>query len=567
LVQPEPAPRRALRAACRRVLIRDAVRWLRSAFKGLFACWLLFTSVSAQQPEPSVSNQFRQALDLAQHGDADRALSLTQRLLAQSPDFVPALKLRAALLEDAGRAAEAAVLYQKALALAPTDSDLLYKVGVAALIEGHNDEAIRLLQQHLHFEPKDGDALFYLAQAYHLANHDDLDLRAIRESLACEPKNPSVWQKYGELLVSAGDSETGFDWLRKAQQANPGMPRLQFDLGVASLDRMDFESALKYAQEAVAGQPQNVETLQLLASAQVKVSRWTDAATTFERILLLKSGDRDALLGLGRCQLEQKDYQAAVTTLRQLLQIDPTIILAHFYLARAYAGLGNQTEAQHESELHHQMIGQSSFAASALGSEQDRDVWGQARKLLEANREDAALKLFAGQEKGAASSPGHPYFLVGALYLYMGKPADGLRNLHRALEADPKVRGAHTYLGIYALQQGQLDTAAKEFETEIANDPNYETAIAELGLVRYRQQRWAEAANQLAKSHTRTPALLLALADAYFHLGNVKEANLNTEIAAAYARDDQELLEEAIDLLNRNGQAELAQRLAGTGKP
>jgi lipoprotein NlpI len=153
------------------------------------------------------------------------------------------------------------------------------------------------------------------------------------------------------------------------------------------------------------------------------------------------------------------------------------------------------------------------------------------------------------------------------MYLYLGDPANGLRNLQRALEIEPKVRGAHTYLGIYDLQQGKLSEAEKEFTAEIANDPNYQTAVAELGVVRYKQQRWAEAVDQLSRSHTRTPTLLLTLSDSYFHLGKVKEANLTAEIVAAYARDDQETMDSLIELLNSNGQMELARRLAGTSKP
>ena len=85
---------------------------------------------------------------------------------------------------------------------------------------------------------------------------------------------------------------------------------------------------------------------------------------------------------------------------------------------------------------------------------------------------------------------------VGSLYLAAGDANDALRNLHRALEIDPTVRGAHTYAGMVAFQQGELDTAEKEFAAELANDPNYLPAIAELGEVRYRQQRWTDAADR-----------------------------------------------------------------------
>ncbi len=479
------------------------------------------------------------------------------------PDFAPALKLEGMLLEESGHAGEAGVAYEKGLKLAPSDPDLLFKVGVYKLISGKNEEAIALLKQNLRIEPKDGDALYYLAQAYHLTGHDDLALKAIRECLEYKANDAAVWQKYGELLCSSGDNETGLQWLLKAKQANSRLERIDFDLGVASMNTMKLEDASAYAEAAARAHPEDQDALELLASVQVKLSKWQDAAATYTHLLALKPEMPDALLGLGRCQLGMRQYQASVDTLNHLLQIDPAAILAHYYLAKAYAGLGNAGEAQHQSDLHQAMMAQTSFSPSALGTVADKAVWAQARSLLEAHHEDEALKLFEAQEKDAAAAPGHPYFLVGALYLYMGNVEDGVRNLHRALQLQPKVRGPHTYLGIYNMQRGSLGEAEKEFKAEITNDPNYETAIAELGLVYYKQQRWADAAEQIAKSHTRSSAILLALCDAYFHLGREKDADLTAEIAAAYAHDDPELINGLVKLLQQNGQNELAQRLSG----
>jgi tetratricopeptide (TPR) repeat protein len=540
---------------------------IRSVIVVLWASSFLFPAdAQKQQQGSSIAAEFQQALSTARSGNERQALVLVDRLLEAHPAYVPALKLQGTLLEDADRSDEAMESYQKGLKLDPADADLEYKVGVYKLVSGDREGAVTLLEQHLRHEPNDPDALYYIAQAYHLTGHDDRALKAIRECLKLEPSKPPVWQKYGELLLSTGDSETGFDWLMKAQQADPSLPRIDFDLGVASLNKMEFESAAQYAQKAIALNPDDAEALELLAATQMKLSNWQGAIASYERILALINNDRDALLGLGRCQLELKQYQAAVDTLTRLLTLDPAEILGHYYLGRAYAGLGNAAEAQHQADLHHRMMEQSSFAASALGTDRDKTVWAQAGQLLDAGHEDAAVKLFEGQDKETAALLGHAYFLVGALYLYMGKPDDGLRNLHRALQVDPRARGAHTYLGIYDLQQSQLDEAEKQFSAEIANDPNYETAIAELGLVRYRQQRWAEAADQLSRSRTRAPALLLALSDSYFHLGRVKDADLTAEIAAAYARDNQELIESLVALLNVNGQTELAQRLSGNPK-
>jgi len=123
------------------------------------------------------------AISIAEHGDTQQALVLADALLEKHPDFVPALKLRGLLLEEAGRGAEAAQAYEKALQIMPNDPGLLFKFGVNRLAVGDNDQAIHLFLRHLSILPRDGDALFYLAQAYHLNGQDDLALKAARESV------------------------------------------------------------------------------------------------------------------------------------------------------------------------------------------------------------------------------------------------------------------------------------------------------------------------------------------------------------------------------------------------
>jgi predicted Zn-dependent protease len=518
----------------------------------------------AQSSSAAPQAQFRQALELAQHGQPGRALQAVDSLLSAHPNFVSAWKLKGSLLEDEGRRKEAADAYENGLKLAPADPDLLYKVGLNQLVSGDRERAASLLGHYVRVTPADADGWFYLAQAEHLSNRDDRALAAIRTCLKLKPNDPAVWQKYGELLVSSGDGGSGFTWLQKAYQANPRLDRIDYDLGIASLGRMDLPNALQFAGKAASEHPDDPNVLQLLASVEVKLSRWQDALAAYRKVLDVNANDADALLGYGRCRLELKQYPEAIDALKKQLALDPANVLAHYYLSRAYAATGDTAEAQHQAELHQKMVEQTSFSSSALGSEQDRKVWVQARKLVEDGHDDQALGVFRHDAKGTAASPGQPYFLVGALDLYLGKQADGERNLKRAMELDPRLRGPRTYMGIVDLQQNRLAEAEREFTAEIANDPNYQTAVAELGVVRYRQQRWAEAADQLVRSHTRSPVLLVTLCDAYFHLGKVKDANLTAELAAAYAKDDPATLDALQELLSRNGQAELAARLSSS---
>ena len=410
--------------------------------------------------------------------------------------------------------------------------------------------------------PGDGDAQYYLAQAYHLNGQDDLALRAIRQSLKAEPDNISVWQKYGELLCGTGDCEAGLRWLLKAQHSDATLPRIDYDIAATDYKLMDLAGAAQYAARAVLSQPNDVTALQLLATADVKLAKWQEARNTFERILTFKPDDVEALVGLGQSEVELKNYPAAVDRLQSVLRLDPTRLLAHFYLSRAFAGMGRTADAQHEAALHQLMMEQMTFVRSVESENRENPIRAQARQLLAEHREADALQLYREHFKGTAATQADAYVFIGKLYLFMGETAAGLRNLRHALEIQPTVRGAHTYEGILALKQGDLNAAENEFKAELANDPNYQVAIAEMGEVRYRQGLWSDAAEQLAKSRTTTPELLYMLCDSYFHLGKVSDANLTAETVAAYGRNNPEVMKELNELLIRNGQTELAQHLS-----
>ena len=491
-------------------------------------------------------------------------MNLVLRLVEQHPDFAPAIKLKGMLLEESGRTSEAAGAYEEALKLAPNDADLLLKVGIYKLTAGQREEAIQLLQRCVRILPGDGDAQYYLAQAYHLNGQDELALRAIRQSLKADHNNVSVWQKYGELLCGTGDCSTGQRWLLKSQRADPTRPRIDYDIAATDYKLMDLAGTAQNAARAVQSQPRDMPAWQLLATADVKLAKWQEASKAFERILAMKTDDVESLLGLGQCEVELKNYPAAVDNLQLVLRLDPTRILAHFYLSRAFAGMGRTADAQHEAALHQLMMEQMTFVRSVESEQREGPIKAQARQLLAEHREADALQLYREHFKGTAATQADAYVFVGKIYLFMENTEGGLRSLHHALEVQPTVRGAHTYEGILALKLGDVIRAEKEFKAELANDPNYQVAIAELGEVRYRQELWGEAAEQLAKSRTTTPELLYMLCDSYFHLGKVSDADLTAETVAAYARNRPDVMKELLELLRRNQQTDLAQRLSAT---
>ena len=510
----------------------------------------------------AAATELRKAVAKAQHGDAAGALAMAQQVLVKHPAYGPAVKFEGALLEDMGHAAEAEASYEQALKLMPKDAELLFKVGVSRLVAGKYPEAVGLLVKASRESPKDSDTLYYLAQAYHLQGENDLALKAIAKGVQLDPKNAAYQQKYGELLTSAGNNAEAMEWLRKAQQLDPSLDHLDFDLGVASFRNQDLEAAAEFAGKAVQARPNDEKALKLLAEVDVKLAHWQEAKELFERLLLSDPNDATALLELGQSELGLKEYKAAADTLERVLQEEPATILAHFYLSRAYAGLGRQADAAHEADLHNQLVERAASVVPKDERDVEKATLVEARQMLADGREAQAVQLFRERSKGPTATVGAPYMLVGVSYLYMGRLQDAERCLRQAIRIEPGVRLAHTYLGMLALQRKDDAEAEREFGIELKQDPNSQLAVAELGEVRYRQGRWAEAAEQLSRSRTVSPPLLYLLSDAYFHLGQVKEADLTAELAADYGKDDPAIVQRLTELLNSNHQGDLAGRLA-----
>ncbi len=540
------------------------------------ALWLLVVSaavlagVSAQAQnapqrrptvDPVVARQMHDAIAAAEHGDEPRALTLVDTLVEQHPTFAPGLKLKAMLLENMGRASESAEAYEAALKLTPNDAELLLKIGIIDLLRGRTDQAVALLERRVHAVPGDEQGNYYLAQAYHLQGNNDAALQAIRDAVKAAPNSPQLWQKYGELLCSSGENEEALRWLKKAQGADVSLPRIDFDLAVASFQSMDLKSAEDYASHEVLLHGNDLDNRALLASVQIKLGDWTDARGNLQQVLAVRTQDARSVMELGHCELELKQDQAAVDDLNRALQLDPTLLLAHFYLSRAYAALGQTEQAQHEAALHREMLQHSNFSLPKAEAKREQATLDQVQTLLAAGHEREALHLLQQGEGAQAASQGSAWVGLGASYLALSKPDQAERSFHQALTLDPKTRNAHTYLGYMQLQQGNLGPAETEFQAELAIDPNNTSALGELGEVRYRQGRWNDAADLLVRSKTTSPLLLYLLCDAYFRLGKPQKAELTAESLAAYGHGETAILQALGDLLRRNGETALADRL------
>ncbi|MFC0309864.1 lipoprotein NlpI [Gallibacterium trehalosifermentans] len=91
------------------------------------------------------------------------------------------------------------------------------------------------------------------------------------------------------------------------------------------------------------------------------------------------------------------------------------------------------------------------------------------------------------------------YFERGVIFDSLGLWTLSRFDFSQAIQLKPKMADAYNYLGIYALIEGDYDTAIDYFNAALAVDPQYSYAFFNRGLSFYYSNRYTEAEDDLLK--------------------------------------------------------------------
>ena len=137
-------------------------------------------------------------------GDGAEALQLVDRVLAQQPQFLPALTLRGRLLTNQGQYAAAEGWLRQALRQNPGDHQACYDLILCLGFIGKEEEATGLKQNLQQMEE---------------------DVRRFNEivtrEMAQRPRDPDLHCALGQLLLRSGHRDEGVRWLNNALRLDP----------------------------------------------------------------------------------------------------------------------------------------------------------------------------------------------------------------------------------------------------------------------------------------------------------------------------------------------------------
>jgi|SRR5579884_35302 len=258
------------------------------------------------------------------------------------------------LLHAQHRDDEAEAALKTAANLSPSDPRPLNALGMLAVEQKQPVQALSYFHASLQLDPKNAD-IWRGAGLLLLQQHDiPSALDAFDHATRLDPKDALSWRELGLLEDSRSAPARGLDALQRAAALTPNDLTTQDMLGVHALTDGKLPIAKQAFDRALALRPSDPDALVGSARVTLEMDPSPDGLARAGRQIdqaLAAKPSADAYLARGQWNLLQRHYQAAVADLKTALKKDPSQIIAHSFLSRAYAGAGQPQLASKEANV------------------------------------------------------------------------------------------------------------------------------------------------------------------------------------------------------------------------
>ena len=197
------------------------------------------------------------------------------------------------------------------------------------------------------------DALENLVRG--LTRSDDEErIRSLREASRLEPAWDRPPFELGLIYFERHDCESALPWFSRVPPNRPNGPEASFDTGVCHLLRNDaaradaaFSGLIERARSADPRErlPEFPEARNNLGISLLRMGKWNEAATEFERATTLDPGEPDYLVNLGIARLIGKQTAAAVAPFESATKLSPDDKDARALLIAVLESLGRGSDA------------------------------------------------------------------------------------------------------------------------------------------------------------------------------------------------------------------------------
>jgi tetratricopeptide (TPR) repeat protein len=531
------------------------------------------------------------------HMNLGLVYQLQNRIAEAIPEFRAALEIKPGLTGanfflgvdycKRGEAAKAIPYLKAAAREEPESKDISFWLGRALEEEGDTQGEVKVIEKALVAHPTDADLLYELGWAH--------ELLAKKEVAALEKGAPGsyrVEQLLGESYAASSEWPMAVLHFQNAMQSAPAAPGLHAEAGDVYLRTGNLAGAISEFDAELQRDPHSLRAIARRGEAEL-LSGETDAALRdLSQAADADEAQAERILGTGANDRGEPAQDAfSEETRAKAQEIVPAISsrsesgarLALKFIAAVQgegegAPAGSETEAppaahaeakactggELEKALAEERYSTASQCLSKMGSAEVRAELRMkaAEALVVMGNDEAALSMLNAFPASAAHSPDARYWkarceekLGAASFLKLvqsnpdsyrfhevmadlaeakGDDNGAIKEYRAALAEKPNLPGLHYSLGHLLWKNLSVAEARKEFEAELAIDPNHNGALLELGDTFLLEHRPDKALPYLKNALANEPQNLDVhrdLGTAYYGLGEAQQAEQELKIA------------------------------------
>jgi tetratricopeptide (TPR) repeat protein len=312
------------------------------------SAWTAIAKAHPGDPEPLA----HLGLLEARQGRFQQAIPLYRKALTINPN-ISGLRFNMALAMFKAGELKAAIpefeaVHKKVAPNSPEASRCAVLIGMSYYGLAEYAKAAPYLKEATGQNPNSLPLLLALAHSYLWSRQFKEVLDVYHKILVINPDSAEADMLAGEALDGLKDNEGSTKMFRAAALANPKEPNVHFCLGYLLWTQKQYPEASREFQAELANDPQHAQSMLYLGDADIQMNQFEAARPLLEKVIQVDPSLSLAHLDLGIVYAESEHNQEALREFLVAAKKMPDDVNVHWRLARLYRAMGRGEEAKAE---------------------------------------------------------------------------------------------------------------------------------------------------------------------------------------------------------------------------
>lgn len=416
----------------------------------------------ACEESQAVDAMFDSALRLQQDGRPAEAARLYEQILRINPRHADSLHLLGMVAWQAQRADVAIGLIGRAISINGRSAIYHSNLGTIVQAQGRLVEAKICYQRALELDPQLAEVQMNLALLEMIAGHVEEAIVGFRRAAELKPTLAEAWTNLGNALQSKGQLEEAEEDFLRSLALKPDLAETHYNLGNVYQDQKRYGEAVKAYQQAIQLRPGLAQAWTNLGNVHHKLEHLDEAVRCERRAIEINPLLVEAHYNLGNVLAHQKKNDEAAAAFEQALRLNPALTKAHNNLGNVYRGMERLEEAV--AQYRQIPSGDPEFGGAY-------NNMGLA--LLSLGLYDEAEQAVR-QTLSFAPTLSEAWCNLGVVFHAQNRLDEAMECYLRAQRLKPDLAKVRMNVGLIYLVRGQLEEGWKYYEWRWQNAPMVE---------------------------------------------------------------------------------------------